>query len=79
MAYINPVLQALHNHYAAGAEEEEFDPAKHSVNDIADYIETHPEDYDRVMGAEKAGKNRKGVLKLERVETAEVAVGETSE
>lgn len=41
---------------------EEFDPAAHTVAEVVEHIETHPEEADRVLGAEEATKARKGVL-----------------
>jgi hypothetical protein len=39
-----------------------FDPGEHSVADVQAYLEQHPEDADRVLAAERDGKNRKSIM-----------------
>lgn len=41
---------------------EEFDPADHTVSEVKSYLAAHPEDADRVLAAEEAGRGRKGLL-----------------
>ena len=36
----------------------QFDPGEHTVADVQAYLEKHPDEYDAVLAAEKAGKNR---------------------
>jgi hypothetical protein len=43
------------------AEEAEFDPSEHTVAEVQDYLEANPDDADRVLDAERAGKKRVGV------------------
>lgn len=43
----------------AGAE---FDPNEHTVAEVQDYLDAHPEDEERVLAAEAAGKNRSGIV-----------------
>jgi hypothetical protein len=38
--------------------EAEFDPDEHTVAEVEDYMAEHPDDADRVLDAERAGKNR---------------------
>jgi hypothetical protein len=38
-----------------------YDPADHSVKEVLAYIEEHPDDADRVLEAEAAGKNRTSI------------------
>lgn len=39
-----------------------FDPGDHTVQEVKDYLAAHPEDADRVLAAEEAGRGRKGLL-----------------
>jgi hypothetical protein len=39
-----------------------FDPAEHTVPEVLDHLEQHPDDADRVLGLERDGKARAGVL-----------------
>lgn len=41
---------------------ESFDPGDHTVTEVKDYLAAHPEDRDRVLAAEAAGRGRKGLL-----------------
>ena len=43
-------------------DDDEFDPGKHSVADVLAYVEANPDDAERVLEAETAGKGRKGIL-----------------
>jgi hypothetical protein len=46
-----------------GEEDEgEFDPGDHTVAEVQDYIADHPEDEERVLEAERNGKNRAGLV-----------------
>jgi hypothetical protein len=38
-----------------------YDPSEHSVGEVNEYIEAHPEQRDAVIEAERAGKARKGI------------------
>jgi hypothetical protein len=38
--------------------EVEFDPGEHTVAEVEAYVQEHPDDVDRVLDAERAGKNR---------------------
>lgn len=38
-----------------------FDPSAHTVDEVNAYLADHPDDTDRVLEAERAGKNRTGV------------------
>lgn len=40
----------------------EFNPAEHTVSEVVEHIDTNPDDRDRVIEAEQAGKARKGVI-----------------
>lgn len=40
----------------------EFDPADHTVSDVVDYMAAHPDDADRVLELERAGRNRVGIV-----------------
>jgi hypothetical protein len=40
----------------------EFDPSAHTVAEVNDYLEQHPEDADRVIQAESAGKARVSIV-----------------
>lgn len=40
----------------------EFDPAEHTVPEVVEHIEAHPDDAARVIEAEHEGRARKGVL-----------------
>ena len=39
-----------------------FDPAEHTVDEVHDYLDEHPDDEKRVMKAERAGKARVGII-----------------
>jgi hypothetical protein len=41
---------------------EEFDPTAHTVPEVVEHIEAHPDEADRILAAEEEGKARKGVL-----------------
>lgn len=38
--------------------EGEFDPGEHTVAEVQEYIAAHPDDTERVLASERAGKNR---------------------
>lgn len=40
----------------------QFDPGEHTIAEVADHLEANPDDRDRILAAETAGKARKGVL-----------------
>jgi hypothetical protein len=40
----------------------EYDPADHTVNEVLAYLSEHPEDRERVLQSEAAGRGRKGIL-----------------
>ena len=40
----------------------EFDPSEHTVDEVNAYLEAHPDDSDRVLTLEEAGKARVGIL-----------------
>jgi hypothetical protein len=42
--------------------EELFDPGEHTVTEVNAYLAEHPEDRDRVLAEEEAGRGRKGIL-----------------
>jgi hypothetical protein len=44
------------------AEEGEFDPGDHTVSEVQDYLDAHPEDEQRVLAAEASGKNRSSIV-----------------
>lgn len=46
------------------SEASEFDPAVHTVAEVAAYVVEHPDERDRVVAAETAGKARKSILAL---------------
>lgn len=54
--------------YAVGTErpptvvDEQFHPTEHNVDEVADYLEDHPDDTKRVIAEEKAGKARKSIV-----------------
>ena len=35
-----------------------YDPDDHTVNEVLDYVDDHPDEVDAVLAAERAGKNR---------------------
>jgi hypothetical protein len=35
-----------------------YDPGEHTVDDVLDYVDKHPDEADAVLAAEEAGKNR---------------------
>lgn len=35
-----------------------YDPGEYKIAEVKDYVETHPDEVDDVLAAEKAGKNR---------------------
>lgn len=35
-----------------------FDPAEHTVDEVAEYVAEHPEEADEILKAEKKGKDR---------------------
>lgn len=39
-----------------------FDPADHTVPDVEAYVAAHPDELDRIVAAELAGKNRSTLL-----------------
>lgn len=39
-----------------------FDPGEYTVVEVLDYLNEHPDDEERVLAAEAAGKARKGIL-----------------
>jgi hypothetical protein len=39
-----------------------FDPGDHTVSEVEAYLAEHPEDHDRVVAAEEAGRGRKGIV-----------------
>jgi hypothetical protein len=39
-----------------------FDPSAHTVAEVNDYLDAHPDDADRVLEAEAAGKNRVSIV-----------------
>jgi hypothetical protein len=41
---------------------ERFDPSKHTIAEVKAYIEEHPEERQRIMRRERAGKARRGLL-----------------
>lgn len=42
--------------------ETEFDPSEHNIDDVNAYLEENPNDLQRVLDAEKAGKNRSSLV-----------------
>lgn len=50
-----------------------YDPSEHTVAEVQDYLEENPEEFDEVLAAEKEGKNRQGIVSLDRPEEAEEA------
>ena len=40
----------------------EFDPSDHTVAEVQEYLEANPDEGKRVRKAEKAGKNRAGIV-----------------
>jgi hypothetical protein len=39
-----------------------FDPSDHTVAEVQQYLADHPDDTDRVVELERAGKNRAGIV-----------------
>lgn len=39
-----------------------FNPSDHTVNEVNEYLAAHPDDYERVLAAERADRGRKGIL-----------------
>jgi hypothetical protein len=46
----------------ADPEGETFDPSAHTVAEVNDYLDAHPDDADRVLEAEAAGKARVSIV-----------------
>lgn len=44
------------------AQGEDFNPTDHTVNEVNEYLSTHPWDRERVLGIEEANRGRKGIL-----------------
>jgi hypothetical protein len=42
--------------------DDEFDPSAHTVDEVRDYLDENPDDEDRVLAAERAGKNRSSLV-----------------
>ena len=42
----------------------DFDPGDHTVAEVEAYLDEHPDEIDRVLEAERAGKNRTTLLSL---------------
>lgn len=47
---------------AEDPDEPTFDPGDHTVTEVESYLASHPQDRDRVLAAEEAGRGRKGLL-----------------
>lgn len=47
---------------AGAVRDAEFDPSYHTVIEVNEYLASHPEDRDRVLEAERSGRERKGIL-----------------
>lgn len=43
-----------------------FDPSEHNVDEVKAHLEANPDDWDAVMEAEAAGKNRSSITSMER-------------
>lgn len=35
-----------------------FDPSEHTIDEVKDYVDAHPDEVDAVLNAEQAGKGR---------------------
>lgn len=60
-----PEVQNSPSEPAQGTQEQPtipYDPTDHTVDEVADYAEVHPEEVERILNAEKAGKNRKTLI-----------------
>ena len=42
--------------------EETYDPADHTVDEVMEYLEEHPEQKDQVLAIERGRRGRKGIL-----------------
>ena len=42
--------------------DEQFHPADHKVDEVLDYMESHPDDVTRIIAEEKAGKARTSII-----------------
>lgn len=40
----------------------EFDPGEHTVNEVLAHVDANPEDHERVLASEKAGKDRSTIV-----------------
>jgi hypothetical protein len=47
---------------AAADDDDGYDPGADTVDDVLAYVDKHPDEADRVLAAEKAGKNRTTVV-----------------
>lgn len=47
---------------APESSEEAYDPSEHTVVEVEEYLAAHPEEHDRVIAAEEAGRGRKGIV-----------------
>lgn len=43
---------------------DEFEPGKHSVAEVLEYLDAHPDETDAVIAAERDGKNRPTIVRL---------------
>jgi len=41
-----------------GREGDEFDPSRHTIAEVEEYLDANPDEIDRVLAAELDGKNR---------------------
>lgn len=41
---------------------EDFNPSEHTVTEVLSYLEDHPDEADAVVTAEKADRNRSGIV-----------------
>ena len=54
----------------------DYDPSEHNVSEVKEYLEANPDEWDAVMEAERAGKNRQGLTSLEKPDESDASAAE---
>jgi len=60
----DPVAAGGNDPPVADDASDEFDPSRHTIADVEAYLDANPDDIDRVLAAEREGKNRTTLLNL---------------
>jgi len=59
---LDPVWTGAAEGEPGGADAAGFDPADHTISEIWDHLDANPDERDAVIAAERAGRNRAGVV-----------------